>query len=51
MSLLASIRGPEDVKALAPEQLPLLAREIRDRVQAAFGITLVPEPVLLGCSL
>ena len=28
-----------------------LAREIRDRVQAAFGITLVPEPVLLGCSL
>ena len=28
-----------------------LAREIRDRVQAEFGITLVPEPVLLGCSL
>ena len=32
MSLLASIRGPEDVKALAPEQLPLLAQEIRERL-------------------
>jgi exodeoxyribonuclease VII small subunit len=29
MSLLASIRGPADVKALAPGQLPLLAQEIR----------------------
>ena len=34
MSLLASIRGPEDVKALAPEQLPLLAQEIRGRLVA-----------------
>lgn len=34
MSLLASIRGPEDVKALAPEQLPLLAQEIRERLVA-----------------
>ena len=34
MSLLASIRGPEDVKALAPGQLPLLAQEIRDRLVA-----------------
>jgi len=28
-----------------------LAREIRDGVRARFGITLVPEPVLVGCSL
>jgi 1-deoxy-D-xylulose-5-phosphate synthase len=34
MSLLATIRGPEDVKALAPEQLPLLAQDIRERLVA-----------------
>jgi len=34
MSLLASIRGPEDVKALAPERLPALAQEIRERLVA-----------------
>jgi 1-deoxy-D-xylulose-5-phosphate synthase len=34
MSLLASIRGPADVKALAPEQLPLLAQDIRERLVA-----------------
>ncbi len=28
-----------------------LAREIRDGVQTAFGVRLVPEPVLVGCSL
>jgi UDP-N-acetylmuramate dehydrogenase len=28
-----------------------LAREIRDGVHAAFGITLDPEPVLVGCTL
>lgn len=28
-----------------------LAREIRDGVAAAFGVRLVPEPVLVGCSL
>jgi UDP-N-acetylmuramate dehydrogenase len=28
-----------------------LARTVRDGVQDAFGITLVPEPVLVGCSL
>jgi UDP-N-acetylmuramate dehydrogenase len=28
-----------------------LAREIRSGVQAAFGLTLVPEPVLVGCRL
>ncbi|MCE1177500.1 MAG: 1-deoxy-D-xylulose-5-phosphate synthase [Micrococcales bacterium] len=30
MTVLDSINGPEDVKALAPEQLPELAREVRD---------------------
>jgi UDP-N-acetylmuramate dehydrogenase len=28
-----------------------LAREVRDGVAAAYGITLVNEPVLVGCSL
>jgi len=28
-----------------------LARTVRDGVAAAFGITLVPEPVLVGCTL
>ena len=28
-----------------------LARTVRDGVRAAFGVTLEPEPVLLGCSL
>ena len=28
-----------------------LAREVRDGVYAAFGVVLVPEPVLVGCSL
>ena len=28
-----------------------LARAVRDGVRAAFGITLQPEPVLVGCSL
>jgi UDP-N-acetylmuramate dehydrogenase len=28
-----------------------LAREIRDGVEAAYGIRLVNEPVLVGCSL
>lgn len=33
------------------EELLDLAREVRDGVRAAFGITLVPEPVLVGCEL
>jgi UDP-N-acetylmuramate dehydrogenase len=33
------------------EQLLALAREIRSGVQERFGITLVPEPVLVGCAL
>ena len=28
-----------------------LARRVRDGVREAFGVTLVPEPVLVGCSL
>ena len=30
MTLLESINGPRDLKKLSPEQLPLLAAEIRD---------------------
>ncbi|MGH3459812.1 UDP-N-acetylmuramate dehydrogenase [Aeromicrobium sp.] len=33
------------------EELLDLAREVRDGVRAAFGVTLVPEPVLVGCEL
>ncbi|WP_262347460.1 UDP-N-acetylmuramate dehydrogenase [Nocardioides dongxiaopingii] len=33
------------------EDLLALAREVRDGVHAAFGITLVHEPVLVGCEL
>ena len=33
------------------EELLELAREVRDGVRSAFGITLVPEPVLVGCAL
>lgn len=32
-------------------ELLALAREIRDGVREAFGVTLQPEPVLVGCSL
>jgi len=32
-------------------ELLALAREVRDGVQSAFGVTLVPEPVLVGCDL
>jgi UDP-N-acetylmuramate dehydrogenase len=33
------------------EDLVALAREIRDGVERAFGVRLVPEPVLVGVSL
>lgn len=33
------------------EALLVLAREIRDGVHAQFGVTLHPEPVLVGCEL
>ncbi|MCX6919226.1 MAG: 1-deoxy-D-xylulose-5-phosphate synthase [Verrucomicrobia bacterium] len=34
MALLPQIRGPQDVQALTPAQLPLLAQEIRERLIA-----------------
>jgi UDP-N-acetylmuramate dehydrogenase len=33
------------------EDVLTLAREVRDGVHARFGVTLEPEPVLVGCSL
>ena len=33
------------------EDLLVLAREIRDGVASCFGVTLVPEPVLVNCAL
>ena len=33
------------------EELLALAREVRDGVEAAYGIRLVNEPVLVGCAL
>jgi UDP-N-acetylmuramate dehydrogenase len=33
------------------DELLALAREVRDGVRSAYGITLVPEPVLVGCEL
>lgn len=33
------------------EDLLALARQVRDGVQQAFGVVLVPEPVLVGCTL
>jgi UDP-N-acetylmuramate dehydrogenase len=37
--------------AATTEQLLALARELRDGVEAAYGIRLVNEPVLVGCEL
>lgn len=39
MSLLAGLRGPEDLKRLAPEQLPRLAEEVRERLIECVSIT------------
>ena len=36
---------------LSASDLVALARTVRDGVRDAFGVTLVPEPVLLGVSL
>ncbi len=33
------------------QDLVALARTVRDGVRQAYGVTLVPEPVLVGCSL
>jgi len=35
----------------AAEDILRLARQVREGVRACFGITLVPEPVLMGCEL
>jgi UDP-N-acetylmuramate dehydrogenase len=35
----------------AAEDILRLARQIREGVRACFGITLIPEPVLVGCEL
>lgn len=45
-TLALTHRGGGSTRALL-----LLAGEIRDGVQAAFGVRLVNEPVLVGCSL
>jgi len=39
MDLLSTIQGPQDLKALAPEQLPELAQEIRDFLVDAVSRT------------
>jgi 1-deoxy-D-xylulose-5-phosphate synthase len=39
MSLLAGIQGPEDLKRLGRDQLPMLAGEIRERLIEACSIT------------
>jgi UDP-N-acetylmuramate dehydrogenase len=33
------------------EDLLMLARQVRDGVLAAFGVSLAPEPVLVNCAL
>ncbi len=45
-TLALTNRGPGTT-----DDLLLLARELRDTVEAAYGIRLVNEPVLVGCSL
>ncbi len=49
MSLLATIRGPEDLKRLPREQLPELAREVRDRLIQAVSVTGGHIGASLGC--
>ena len=44
--LAVTNRGPATA-----EDILSLAREVRDGVQDAFGVTLVNEPVLVGASL
>ena len=39
MSLLRSLTGPADLRALAPEQLPVLAAEIRDALVTSVAKT------------
>src|SRR3990172_13234691 len=49
MSLLAEIRGPEDLKRLHRDQLPDLAREVRDRLIQACSVTGGHIGASLGC--
>ncbi len=49
MPLLRSLRGPEDLRALSPEQLPLLAAEIRDALVTSVARTGGHLGPNLGC--
>ena len=49
MSLLRSLRGPEDLRALTPDQLPTLAGEIRDTLVASVARTGGHLGPNLGC--
>ncbi len=49
MSLLRSLSGPEDLRALAPEQLPVLAAEIRDALVTSVAKTGGHLGPNLGC--
>lgn len=51
-TLALTNRGTDaDGTTTATADLVALARDIRAGVQAAFGVTLVPEPVWIGCSI
>ena len=41
--------GPDQPGGASTAEVLTLARTVRDGVRAAFGVTLVPEPVLVGC--
>ena len=46
MTLLESITGPRDLKALSPNEVPALASEIRDvLIVVALLLALVPREV------
>ena len=47
----AHARADQPRRAATAEQLVALARTVRDGVRDAFGVTLEPEPVLVGVSL
>ena len=49
MSLLRSLSGPEDLRALAPEKLPVLAAEIRDALVTSVAKTGGHLGPNLGC--
>ena len=49
MPLLRSLRGPEDLRALPPEQLPALAAEIRDALVTSVAKTGGHLGPNLGC--